>query len=113
MELGSQKVFIERPAPKIDPPERVRAKEPKVTYYVKKGRGYPRDEHGLHHVYRDIIERMAAGESSEEIADEIGTTPETIHTYRQKILTILKANTAAHMISICYQKGILKINETI
>lgn len=67
-----------------------------------------KDDNSLNETDRKIIIMIADGLGGTQIADKMGMTDATIEVYRGKIYRKLKARNSAHMVMICFQKGILK-----
>lgn len=57
-----------------------------------------------------ILKLLSSGLTSKEIGDKIGLNWKTVEGYVSILKVKLKAKNVAHLISLGYQKGILKIN---
>lgn len=105
MILGSQtaKAHIPRPLAKATVERHLtRKKKP------GKGCGYPRNEQGLSQLQMEVIKFIAQGLSNEEIADKMNTNGPWVINTKSQAIKALGAKNPAHLMVVCYQKGILK-----
>jgi DNA-binding NarL/FixJ family response regulator len=58
---------------------------------------------------REILEKISLGLSSDEIANDLFLSSETIRTHRKSLLQKLKARNTAQLIRIAFEVGALKI----
>jgi DNA-binding CsgD family transcriptional regulator len=59
--------------------------------------------------HREILQLLADGLTSEEIADGLGNSKKTIDATRKIMLSRMNAKNVVHLVSIGYKKGFLKI----
>lgn len=67
-----------------------------------------RDDNGLTALDLRIITFISQGLGGQQIADKMGMSDTTVETYRGYIYKKLNARNSAHMVKICFEKGILK-----
>lgn len=65
----------------------------------------------MHRVYGKILVLLAEGYISKQIGALTNYSPRTIEDFIQRLKDAHGAKTQAHLITICFQKKILKINE--
>jgi DNA-binding CsgD family transcriptional regulator len=58
----------------------------------------------------EILEMISYGHSTEEIANELFVSPETIKSHRRSLLTKLKARNTAQLIRIAFEQNHLKLS---
>lgn len=54
----------------------------------------------------EVLERVAAGKTSREIAEEFGISPRTIETHRESLMRKLKARNAAELTRFAVESGL-------
>lgn len=55
-----------------------------------------------------VIEYMADGLSSKEIAEKMGITPKTVEVHRHNVMKKTEAKNAVHLIASFLRKGLIK-----
>ena len=55
-----------------------------------------------------VLERLAAGQTTFEIAKELNRSAETVKHYRHDVIELLGADNTAQAIAMGFQRGILK-----
>jgi len=56
----------------------------------------------------DILELLAEGFDSKQIADKLGNSPSTINVTRQQMIQIFGARNTTHMVAMAIRNGIIK-----
>ena len=59
----------------------------------------------------DVIELIANGFVSKEIAEKLGLSVVTVNQRRSRAMHKLAANNSSHLISICYNNNLLMIGK--
>lgn len=59
----------------------------------------------------EIVSHLACGLNTIQIAEKMRHTASTVETYRTRMLKKHGAKNSAQMVSIAYQRGVLKIDE--
>ena len=57
---------------------------------------------------RQVLQLVAAGHSTAEIAGALWITEDTVRTHVKRILVRLAARTRAHAVAIAYREGLLR-----
>lgn len=58
---------------------------------------------------REVLEHVAEGTSTKEMADELNLSPKTVETYRKNLLNKLEARNTAHLIRIAIKEGLIQV----
>ncbi len=58
---------------------------------------------------REVLEHVAEGTSTKEVADMLNLSPKTVETYRKNLLNKLDARNTAHLIRIAIKEGLIQI----
>ena len=58
---------------------------------------------------REVLEFVAEGSSTKEMADELNLSPKTVETYRKNLLNKLEARNTAHLIRIAIKEGLIQV----
>jgi len=56
---------------------------------------------------REILERLAIGETGEQIAERLVLSPETVQKHVHNAKRKLGAETRAHMVALAFRRGLL------
>jgi DNA-binding CsgD family transcriptional regulator len=67
----------------------------------------PRAAHRITARERDVLELVAGGYSTPEIARALWITEDTVRTHVKRILVRLEARTRAHAVAIAYREGLI------
>ena len=59
---------------------------------------------------RQVLQLVAAGHSTAEIAGALWITEDTVRTHVKRILVRLAARTRAHAVAIAYREGLLQLD---
>lgn len=76
----------------------------------RKSTGGKRNEQGLNPLEQIIIQHTAEGLSIKVMADRIGLSFSSLETMRVRLFKRFKVTNSAQLVSVCYQKGILKVD---
>lgn len=58
---------------------------------------------------REVLELVAEGISTKEMADTLNLSPKTVETYRKNLLSKLDARNTAHLIRIAIKEGLIQV----
>ena len=88
-------------------------REKNRQYYLnKKKRSSERDELDLLPIDHKIVEMTAQGKSLQEMAEIIGVrTLYAVRDIRLRLMQRLECQNSAQLIAVCYQRGILKVED--
>jgi two-component system, NarL family, nitrate/nitrite response regulator NarL len=59
---------------------------------------------------KDVLQRIAEGLRTKEIADRLGVTDRTIETYRRRLMNKLSAHSAAELIKSAIARGLVRMD---
>ena len=59
---------------------------------------------------REVLEYVAQGSSTKEMANELNLSPKTVESYRKNLLQKLEARNTAHLISIAIKEGLIELD---
>lgn len=59
---------------------------------------------------REVLEYVAQGSSTKEMADELSLSPKTVESYRKNLLQKLNARNTAHLIRIAIKEGLIEVD---
>jgi DNA-binding CsgD family transcriptional regulator len=71
----------------------------------------PRTAHRITSRERDVLELVANGYSTPEIARDLWIAEDTVRTHIKRILVRLDARTRAHAVAIAYREGLILPND--
>ncbi len=60
---------------------------------------------------KQIIELLSQGHTAKKVGKILNRSPRTVDAHTRNLCTKLNASNTAHAVSICYEKGILKIGQ--
>ena len=58
---------------------------------------------------REVLEMVAEGSSTKEMADRLNLSPKTVESYRKNLLQKLDARNTAHLIRIAIKEGLISV----
>lgn len=61
----------------------------------------------------EIIDALSQGLSSDEISVKLFISTFTVNTHRRNAMEKLKARNAAHLVRICFEEGIIAMNNQV
>jgi two-component system response regulator NreC len=82
-----------------------------VGGYVDRATGAEATEDRLSDREREVLRRTAAGHTSQEIADQLTISPNTVDTYRRRLMEKLGLRRRADLVRYALQRGLLPHDE--
>jgi DNA-binding CsgD family transcriptional regulator len=70
---------------------------------------FEEEHHGLNVIQMELMEEMSRGAENDEIADNMHTSVSWVVNNKAQVKKMLRARNMTHLIAICYQKGILRV----